>query len=120
MHFRSLTQLYASERQLQEKLPAPTRASRINLLGSFMSQRALLRLPDPDPSNFWRTCLYYKPDSAGDIEPFEWEAKPKDCFTKEQAHQKWLSKGCKFFDSCGSRSSVTVQDYMEISQAKTV
>ncbi|KAG6999501.1 high-affinity methionine permease [Physcia stellaris] len=89
-----LTQIsHPSERRWEEQLAAPARASRINILAAFMSQRALLHLPDPDIENYWRTCLYYKPDSVADIEPFEWEEKPEDCYTEEQAHEIWLSKG---------------------------
>ena len=112
MHVYSLTQLYASERWWQEKLPAPASAGRTKLFSDFMSQRAALHLPDPDKSNYWRTWLYYKPDSVADIEPFEWEEKPEDCLTEEQAHEIWLSRGCKFIHSWDSFSTVIVQDCM--------
>lgn len=102
--------LHPSERRRQERLAAPVRTSRVNILAAFMSQRALLHLADPEISDLWRTCLYYKPDSVADIEPFEWEEKPEDCYTEEQAHEMWISKGCKFIHSRDFCSPVVFQD----------
>ena len=101
--------LHPSERRWEEQLAAPVRAGRINILAAFMSQRASLQLPNFDKENYWRTCLYYKPDSVADIEPFEWEEKPEEWYTEEQAHDMWISKGCKFIHSLDFGSSVIFQ-----------
>lgn len=84
-----------SEDWRKERLPARPRASRHRLLDSFLSQRATVRLPNPESLAWWLpSCLYYKPDSVTDIVPVEWEVNVEDCYTGEQAENVWRNKGC--------------------------
>ena len=61
-----------------------------------MNQRAVRPLPEFN----WRESLYnykvyYKPDAAADIGPWEWEVKEEDWVTKEEAERIWREKGCE-------------------------
>ena len=87
----------SEERRKEERLLEKVRSKgRHELLNSFVSQRAAIRLQDV-PIEEWSyiSTIYYKPDSADDIPPLILPPENTPTYTSSQAEDIWREKGCE-------------------------